>query len=91
VNVVLIEEPSMTKIKPRYTRKQLPDYIEQKHGFRPPLSSLNKLAMQGRLVPDAFYGKTQLYTPETADKLASELLSDRRTNLRINPEPPQAV
>jgi len=81
----------MSKTKPRYTRKQLPDLIEQRHGFRPPLSSLNKLAMQGRLVPDGYYGKTSLYTPETIDKLASELLTERRTNLRINPDPPEAA
>jgi len=78
----------MSKTKPRYTRKQLPDLIEQTHGFRPPLSSLNKLAMQGRLVPDGYYGKTSLYTPQTAAKLGDELLSDRRVNLRINPESP---
>jgi hypothetical protein len=67
------------------TRKRLPDYIREKHGIPVPLSSLNKLAAAGRLKPDKFYGKTELYTPATADRLVkTELLSDRRVNLRLN-------
>ena len=69
------------------TRAQIPAYIEERRGFKPPLSSLNKLAMTGRLKPDAWFGNCSLYLPGTIDQFAVELISDQPTNLRINPEP----
>jgi hypothetical protein len=68
------------------TRAQIPDYIEQTRGFKPALSSLNKLAMQGRLVPDKWYGNIGLHTPESVERLADDLVSTGRTNLRIDPD-----
>jgi hypothetical protein len=56
------------------TRAQMPGYLAETHGVPVKLSSLDKLAMQKRLVPDKYFGNTSLYTPQTADKLASELL-----------------
>jgi hypothetical protein len=74
------------------TRAQIPAYIEALHGFKPPLSSLNKLAMTGRLVPDAWFGNCSLYLPKNIERFAVELISDDKVNLRINPySPPNAA
>jgi hypothetical protein len=73
----------MTKTKPRYTRKQVPDYIEDKYGFRPSSSVIEKLGMLGRFAPDSYYGRAALYRPETIDKLANELISERPVDLGL--------
>ena len=72
---------------PFMTRSQMARYIAEKHGVPIKLSSLDKLAMSGRLRADKYFGNACLYRPETADALASGLLSDRRTNAGINPDP----
>jgi hypothetical protein len=73
------------------TRSQMPGYLAETFGLPVKLSSLDKLAMSGRLRADKYFGNHCLYSPQTADRLASELLSDRPGNARINPDPPQAA
>ena len=70
----------MSKAKPFLTRRQLKIYIEQEFGVPVSKSALEKL----RVKPDAYYGRAGLYTPETAAKLAKELVSDHPVNLGLN-------
>jgi hypothetical protein len=83
----------MSKAKQYLTRKELPDHIKEQHGIPVSKSAIEKLGWQGKLKPDRWYGKMALYTPQTAAKLAKELLSADRTNLRLNrePDPPEAA
>ena len=74
---------------PYMTRSQMPAYLAATHGVPVKLSSLDKLAMTGRLRADKFFGNHHLYTPKTAAKLASELLSDSPKNLQL--DPPEAA
>ena len=70
----------MNRAKPFLTRKELPKHIEQEHGVPVSRSALEKL----RVRPDCYYGRAGLYSPETAAKIAKELISDRPVNLQLN-------
>ena len=63
----------------------MPGYLAETHGCPVKLSSLDKMAMNGLLRADKYYGNHCLYTPQTADKIAEQLLTDRPVNLRLEP------
>jgi hypothetical protein len=78
--------------KPFYTRKELPQILEQEFGVPVPRSALEKL----RIKPDCYYGRQGLYGPPTIAKIAKELISDQPVNLGLNqpvtePTPPEAA
>jgi len=88
--------PAFKPPAPYLTQKELPAYLKEKRGVPVSPSALEKLSAQGRLKPDKYYGQTKLYTPQTADKLANDLLTNRRVNLRLNKpsadsDPPEAA
>jgi hypothetical protein len=84
--VEAVEKKRGKQSAPFMTRKQMAEYIRQEHGVPVKHSSIEKLAAQGRLKADKFYGKCELYTPQTADTFVeNELLSDRRLSLRLKP------
>jgi hypothetical protein len=72
--------------KPLLTRKGLVQHINDVIGVSLKLSSFEKLAMLGDTPePDAFYGKVELFSPETAERWARErLLSRKRAVLGVN-------
>jgi hypothetical protein len=79
--------PTLKPPAPYMTRKELAVYLKEKHGVPVSKSAVEKLAAQGRLLPDRFYGQVHLYTPQTADRFADQLVSTGRVNLRLNKPP----
>jgi hypothetical protein len=70
---------------PLLTRRALVEHINGKLGIPLKKSSFDKLAMKGETPrPDGYYGKVELYRPETGEKWALEkLISARPATLGV--------
>ena len=73
-------------LKPFLTRRAVVQRVNDVKGIPLKLSSFAKLAMRGEAPePDAYYGKVELYKPETVEQWAEErLLSRKPQTLNIN-------
>lgn len=65
----------MTAERPRLRRKEVPDYLLEKHGIPIALATLNKLATIGGGPEMQYAGRVPLYTPEALDAYAASRLS----------------
>jgi hypothetical protein len=75
-------ENSMPDLSKKFvTRKDVPRYILEIHGVPVSASTFNKGRMRGVPTPDAYYGAKELFTPETLDEYAAQIISDKPRKL----------